>query len=311
MMVKKIKSSYYCHGRSLGAWQKVIYFSLRSTLQYSMLFYHVTFMLQNAETWLRLTKTDLKQLETSDEILLRKLLDAPSKSPIPSLYLEFGVQPIRFILKSKRVMYLHYLLRRDPEEMIAKVFQAQMDKPAKGDWCLVVMEDLNTLGLGHLTLDDIKSKTKSQMKLIVKKASKKAALDYLLQKKENLSKMSNLNYSTLELQAYLSSDQVNLRLKRFAFKIRTRMIQVGHNFGRKITCQVCQIPGTEDSQKHALFECCTIQNLINPTGMGADQVDPVKYEDIFTGEVGKINRVVKQCDSVFRKRLEIMENKSM
>ena len=55
-------------------------------------------------------------------------------------------------------MFLHYLLHWDKSEMISKVLFAQLNKPAKGDWCLVTNEDLEDLGLGELTFDDIAKK---------------------------------------------------------------------------------------------------------------------------------------------------------
>ena len=65
-------------------------------------------------------------------------------------------------------MYLHYLLLRDKSEMISRVLYTQINKPVKGYWFLVVKEDLESLGLDHLTLEDIASKTKYSMKKTVK-----------------------------------------------------------------------------------------------------------------------------------------------
>ena len=74
-----------------------------------------------------------KQLETSDEALMRKFLSAPISSPKVSLYLSLGCIPVRFQIKAKRVMFLHYLLKRDKNETISKVFWAQVRQPVKGD----------------------------------------------------------------------------------------------------------------------------------------------------------------------------------
>ena len=44
-------------------------------------------------------------------------------------------------------MFLHHILTRDEDALISRVFWAQVQKPAKGDWCEVVKEDLDSLGL--------------------------------------------------------------------------------------------------------------------------------------------------------------------
>ena len=149
----------------------------------------LSMMLQNAESWLRLTQADIKQLESTDEILLRKILSAPSSSPRCSLYLSLGCIPARFLIKAKRVMFLHYLLKRDRSETISQVFWAQVNQPVKGDWCLVVMEDLEALGLGHLSLKDLEIISKYKMKRVVKEATRRTAFDYLMKQKETLSKI--------------------------------------------------------------------------------------------------------------------------
>lgn len=58
-------------------------------------------VLLNSETWVNLTKTDIEDLEALDESLLRWILDCPSKTPIPGLYLELDVYPIKYQLKEK------------------------------------------------------------------------------------------------------------------------------------------------------------------------------------------------------------------
>ena len=58
-------------------------------------------VLLNSETWLNLTKSNIEELEKIDETLLRRILNAGSKCPIPGLYLELGVYPIRLHIIAK------------------------------------------------------------------------------------------------------------------------------------------------------------------------------------------------------------------
>ena len=63
-------------------------------------------ILYNSEAWHNICDKDIIPLEKVDEALLRGLLSAHSKTPLEALYLESGCIPIRFIIKSRRLMYL-------------------------------------------------------------------------------------------------------------------------------------------------------------------------------------------------------------
>ena len=117
-------------------------------------------VLLNSETWINLTKNDINDLERLDETLLRRYLDAPSKSPIPGLYLELGVYPVRYHIMEKRLMFLHQILSCEEERLISKVFWAQENNPVKNDWILQVKDDLKLFKLDYLSLNNIKSMKK-------------------------------------------------------------------------------------------------------------------------------------------------------
>ena len=56
-------------------------------------------MLNNSEVWYGVKEAHYSELEEVDEYLLRKILNAHSKSPKESLYLETGSIPIRYVIK--------------------------------------------------------------------------------------------------------------------------------------------------------------------------------------------------------------------
>ena len=118
----------------------------------------------------------------------------------------------------------------------------QERSPLKEDWILSVKKDLETFQLDHLTFPEIKKMKKYKLKKIVKKALKKKAFEYLQVEKNRKNKIKNIQYSTLELQQYLKTDKIGLRRKKLLFKTRTRMLQVGHNYGKKQSCPVCLSP---------------------------------------------------------------------
>ena len=85
------------------------YFEVANLLRHSLF---LSSILLNYEFWYGLTLTDIEQLEVVDQFLLKRILEAPSSTPKVSLYLEMGCLPIRFIIKSRRIMFLHYIINQ-------------------------------------------------------------------------------------------------------------------------------------------------------------------------------------------------------
>ena len=94
-----------------------------------------------------------------DERLLRRILSAHSKTPVETLYLETGNIPIRFILMSRRLNFLHYILNEDESSLLHRFFKAQTECPVRGDWVTMVSDDMKELGI-DLQLEEIRSFSK-------------------------------------------------------------------------------------------------------------------------------------------------------
>ena len=76
---------------------------------------------------------------------MRKNLSAHSKTPKELLYLELGALPVRFILMSRRINFLWYLINDKEESLLKRFFKAQCDQPIRGDWVSTVKQDLAEL----------------------------------------------------------------------------------------------------------------------------------------------------------------------
>ena len=100
-------------------------------------------------------------------------LKAHSKGPI-----ETGTIPIRYIIKKRRINYLHHLITRDSSELINKVYLAQRRKSGKNDWVTTVDKDTNEIQL-NLSLKAIKSMKKIEFKKYLKKKIHCSAFTYL------------------------------------------------------------------------------------------------------------------------------------
>ena len=193
-------------------------------------------------------------------------------------------------------MYLHYLLSRDKNELVSKILYAQINDKTKNDWYSTVQCDLKELGMNYLELDDIKNMKKESFKKLLQEKINDAALKYLLEGNEDKSKSKYLKYYQLKIQPYLLSKNTTTRQKKYLFRFRTRMIRVGHNYGRKVSCPICQT-NESDSQEH-MFNCVVMKLLSSELYHMID----LKYTDIYSSNLQTLDKISKICESVTRKR---------
>ena len=188
-------------------------------------------ILFNSEIWYNVKEEEEKKLSEVDEYLLRSILGAPSKTPKEALFLETGCIPIKFILKMRRAMYLHHILKRPPGELIRKFYEAQKCKPSKGDWSQTVAQNISEINL-NLSDQKISQMSKYKFRKLLKKKIHIAAFNYLMEKKQSHSKMSDIEYRDLTIQGYLKSDS-GLTDEEKQFLVKFRMASVSKNYSNQ------------------------------------------------------------------------------
>ena len=55
--------------------------------------------------------------------------------------------PPSILVKIRRILYLYYLLQKQPTQMLSMFFWTQWHKPCKGDWVFLVQADLKELDI--------------------------------------------------------------------------------------------------------------------------------------------------------------------
>ena len=100
------------------------HFQVATVLRESLL---INSILTNAEAWYGVTKSHIELLESVDELLLRRILEVPSTCPKEMLYLEMGCLPIKFIIASRRLSFLRYILKEEETSVISKVFETKFE----------------------------------------------------------------------------------------------------------------------------------------------------------------------------------------
>ena len=255
-------------------------------------------ILYNSEAWHSIEDKDLIPFEKADELLLRGLLNAHSKTPLEALYLETNSLPIRFILKIRRIMFLHNILQKNSSEMIRKIFEAQKQNPSPGDFCEIVKNDMSAIGL-NISEKEISNMKKQKFKNIVKSLARNCALQYLKALKQTHSKLDGITYNNLELQSYLTSPLFNNESRNLLFRLRTRTVNGIRNDFRGIYPDTdCPLQGCED--KDTLSNMLSCKVLLTHHKSSEISVKNIRYEDVFSQDSYK----QKQATELFRQLLQ-------
>ena len=189
-------------------------------------------MLYNSEAWHSISEEEIRKLEAVDEYLLRSLVKGHSKTSFEFLYLEAGALPIRYIISSRRILYLQTILKRPEEELTREVYSAQKSKPLKGDFCKLVEQDLQMIG-GDVSEEFIESCSKSVLKATIKNKIQLAALSYLKDKQKQHSKVRDIVYNKLETQPYMQSPIFTNEEVNTLNALRSRLVNLKTNFKNK------------------------------------------------------------------------------
>ena len=182
------------------------------------------------------------------------------------------------------------------------VLEEMINKPYKGDWILVVKEDLKELQI-NLSFEEIASISKKRFKEIVRNACKQACFLSLLSDKNKLSKGKEIEYSEFKTQKYLlPGTKMSTESIRWIFAIRSRDLPIRGNFPGAQSdnkCAIEQCPEQMESQYH-LFVCPFLSS--NNEIVSSD----ISYNDIFKNNVEKQHGVMKIMQSRYNRRRELM-----
>ena len=214
-----------------------------------------------------------------------------------------------FIISSRRINYLHNILKRNESETILRILKAQNDNPLDGDYINLVKKDLELLGLSY---DDkfIKSMNKIKFKAFIKDKIAKAAFQFLLNEKLDKSKVKDIKYENFKIQAYMSSKIFTNNEVELLSKLRSRNIDVKCNFKtkyspnnntEKLKCLMENCNELE-TQMH-LMKCEPILTVLNEKY----DMSGIAYEDIFSNDLKKQRNVTKLYKIVTDIRTKLLQ----
>ena len=256
-------------------------------------------VLFNSEVWPKLTGTEITSLENIDHQLLRTILKAHAKTPIEFLYLETGCFPLKYIMTTRRLMYLQHILSRDNKELIKRVYDAQKLNPTKDDFVKLVEEDLKLIEMEET---EIIGKSKTEFKTIVKNKIKEVVLLAMKEKQKSHTKMKTLEYKELMLQKYMSDVNSSNSMVATLVAWRSSMVRgIGQNFAPSSRVTVCPMGcRAPDTQQH-LLQCPPL--LARLTAAEGEVRNLSQYNDLF----GEVERQLRLAP-VLQRLLDIRED---
>ena len=209
-------------------------------------------LLNNAETWINVTKKDIEKLEKPDNILQEKLFSEKASKAFQ--YLEFGILPVKYVLIAKRLKFLKYILNESTESMIRKVYTEQKKDSKKGDFISQIKQDMKDV---QLDIEDEEVETMStwKWKNVINNKVESAAFEFLIKENDNKQKTSHILFDKLEMNDYLIENK-NTKLSKTIYSIRAGVFDLKALKRWKYTdnlCVACNL--FEENMQH--FMQCT------------------------------------------------------
>ena len=82
-------------------------------------------LVYSSEVWYNITNNQYTKLEEIDEMFMRKIFNLPRSAPRVSLYSECGKIPVRYIIKTRRLLYYWHILHLEEKELVHKFYHGQ------------------------------------------------------------------------------------------------------------------------------------------------------------------------------------------
>ena len=157
-------------------------------------------------------------------------------------------------------MYLHSILQRSPNELVKKLFEAQRAEPSPGDFCKLVDEDKEQIGLA-MSDTEIKCMSKANFKKIVKSKIRQAAFQHLESLKQQHSKMDGIRYEKFAKAEYLSSPLFNCESRKLLLALRTRAVNgIRNDFRGRYPDIKCPLMCDKNDTLQHILECVILKS---------------------------------------------------
>ena len=217
-------------------------------------------ILYNLEGWNKLTKAELKKLESIQHRTLCTLLHLPKSTPYVGLLNELGMWRMEEKLMYRKMMLYHNIIHSSEKRLCRKIIKDQEKNEEEGTFYHETKVYFNKIGID---IKDVDTMLKSQLKKTIKERLSNRMVD-VIKKTMHMTKSRFQNVPTkLETKKYINNLSGTESLK--TLKTRLNMQPVYGNFKCDITKQrVCQHCNKEDDTTEHLVSCKIFETGLDP-----------------------------------------------
>ena len=262
----------------------------------------------NVETWSKITKKEIEQLERMQKDILTDMMDLPKSTPYFGLLSELGVWPFEQLLAYKRIMLLHQILTSDDNRFLKEVIIDQIRSTYPGCWIEQTKEICHNL---NLSIQLIRCMKKGKLKSILKKR-----IQQRLERRievESKEKTKLRFCGDFKRKKYLLMGNLNKNMVKGIIKARLNMLELSCNYKGANRSEICSLCKKEKDTTEHLFECREIsKNIAVPNIEILKQNSEEAYYELgdFLTQVCQfkginLSKTVKEnFDNIFRKQEE-------
>ena len=202
----------------------------------------------NVEAWSNINKTEMKELEEIQGIILRKICEQRKTTPYIGLLAELGIWTVEKQIEYKKIMLLHNILTSKYDRLIKEIIKDQIQTTWPGCWIEKVKQLCNKYSLN---IDEIHTYTKNNLKQLLKgKINTKLNVEICELSKQKTKVRFIKEYSQKEYLKELKFKDCIMMIK-----IRLNMIETKCNYKSMFTNLKCEICKSEDDTTEHLLEC--------------------------------------------------------
>ena len=258
----------------------------------------VASMLSSAETWTNICEKDIKKLNKPDKIFLNKLLGGEGNPSLSFMYLEMGILPLKYMLISKRLKFLKYILDENEETMVKQVYKTMKEESQVGDFVDLTKKDFKTVGI-QMSEEEIKTESATRWKKVVNEKVKAAAFEYLISENKNKTKTNQITFERLEMSEYLERNKNN-QLTKYIFKTRSGTLDIKDWNKWKYEDNLCVGCGIKAETMDHFMKCIaySVENNSN---------QPIHWKSIYENNTEKQTSIAKEVKRRFGLRKTLLE----
>ena len=212
-------------------------------------------LLNNCQTWINMSESSLKMLDSLQNDMYRTLLSVPRTCPLPSLCWDMGGLQMKYRVIIKKLEFLWHLVHLEKDTLASEILTVQREQNLPGlvAECEEWMETHNLPNLFEVKI------TQPQWKMKVKKALREANSKDLRTKMLKYEKLKNSELVSEDFGTKSYVKTLSVRDARVIFKKRVSMTQhVKMNYMSDLRyaksmwlCDSCET--SIDSMNHVLW----------------------------------------------------------